>query len=264
MPSLLARRLSSEPQTADLPRLLGATPLPPWETTALPPVRGEVALLEGCAMSVLYPHVHEATERLLRRVGFETVRVPGCCGALHAHNGHLSHARDMALDVAAKARRPLIVNAAGCGSWLKEAVGPGVQDATEFLFDQGLGDALRSSTGFDGLTAVYQDACHLSHGQGVRSQPRALLQAVPGLTLAELSDPGLCCGSGGIYNILQPSRARRMLDAKWADIAATKAQVAVTGNPGCHGWIAQAAREDGGHIEVVHTLSLLEASFSGF
>jgi len=264
MPALFARSLSQERQVADLPRLPEPRTLPDFDESSLPPLQGQVALLEGCAMGVMYPDVHEATRRLLRRVGFETTLARGCCGALHAHNGRLDDARRMAKAVATDRGDVLVVNAAGCGSWLKEASPHTVQDVTEFLAAKGLAPLLERSQGFDGLAVVYQEACHLSHGQRVKTEPRALLAAVPGLTVFDLSDPGACCGSGGVYNVLQPTRAKKMLDAKWADIKATGARMVVTANPGCHGWIAQAAREDGGSIEVVHIASLLEASFTGF
>ncbi|MBS1713581.1 MAG: (Fe-S)-binding protein [Armatimonadetes bacterium] len=264
MPSLLARGLTKERQVADLPRLPERRVLPDVDETSLPLLQGQVALLEGCAMGVMYPDVHEATRRLLRRVGFQSTLARGCCGALHAHNGRLDDARRMAKAVMAEGDALLVVNAAGCGSWLKEASTRPVQDVTEFLAAKGLAPLLERSQGFGGLAVVYQDACHLSHGQRITMQPRALLAAVPGLRVLELAEPGACCGSGGVYNVLQPTRAKKMLDAKWADIKATGARLVVTANPGCHGWIAQAAREDGGGIEVVHIASLLEASFTGF
>ena len=234
----------------------------PLNEADLPPIRGTVSLLEGCLMGVAYADVHTATERLLRRIGFQTERVKGCCGALHAHNGKLKDGRRMA--GALNPRHTLVTNSAGCGSWLKETIaGATVFDASEFLFENGLTDVLRASSGLPGLVATYHDACHLAHGQGVRSQPRDLLRAIPGLNLVPLAESDVCCGSGGVYNLLQPGMAKKMLDRKWRNVVQSAATVVATGNPGCHAWIEQAARENGGQTTVVHTLSLFEASFSG-
>ncbi|HXH60422.1 MAG TPA: (Fe-S)-binding protein, partial [Fimbriimonadaceae bacterium] len=201
------------------------------------------------------------------RVGFAVRDVDaGCCGALHAHNGFLQEAHRMAtkLTDAMPDDLPIIVDAAGCGSHLKEFAKPSdrIFDATEFLLAKGLDEALRGSAGVS-ASATYHDACHLAHGQGVREQPRALLRAVPGLNLVEMEEPDMCCGSGGVYNLTQPGRARRLLERKWANIARTGVDFVVMGNPGCQTWIDQASREQGSKIKVVHTLEMLESSFSG-
>jgi glycolate oxidase iron-sulfur subunit len=112
-------------------------------------------------------------------------------------------------------------------------------------------------------SATYHDACHLAHSQKVRAQPRHLLQAIPGLELVALNEADMCCGSAGIYNLTQPQMARQLLERKWKNIEATGARLAILGNPGCHAWIAQAAKEHGGKIKVLHTAELLESSFSG-
>ena len=252
---------------ADLPRAQRPVEFP--EMTDLPPVRGEVYLLEGCAMRVLFPRVHQATRRLLRRIGFEVREVSqGCCGALHAHNGHLRVAASMATDLAKNMSRsiPVIVNSAGCGSTMKEyadtAFASRVKDVSEFLFENGLAEALANSVGVS-ATATYHDACHLAHGQRITSSPRKLLSAIPGLKLVDLNEADMCCGSAGIYNVLQPEMARKLVERKYANVAATGASIVATGNPGCHAWIAQAAREHGEKVRVLHTVELLEASFSG-
>jgi glycolate oxidase iron-sulfur subunit len=265
IPRMLSKLLSGEAPAADKPRVQ-PDDLLPLDESECPPIRGEVYLLEGCATRVLYPRVHAATRRLLRRVGY-TVRETsqGCCGALHAHSGFLDEANEMASRLASAMpdNLPIIVNSAGCGSWLKESSLPGrAVDATEFLLANGLVDALTRAPGL-GITATYHDACHLAHGQGVRSQPRELLAAIPKLKLVELNEADMCCGSAGIYNITQPHMAKTLLDRKWANVAVTKAAVVATGNPGCHAWIAQAAREHGESVQVLHTLELLEAAFSG-
>ena len=149
-------------------------------------------------------------------------------------------------------------------------VGKGLQqtakrtyDITEFLLANGLKECLLSSPGFPNLTLTYHDACHLAHGQKITSPPRELLAAIPGVTLTPLPESDLCCGSAGTYNIFQPQMARKLLDRKWSNIAGTDAHIAVMGNPGCQGWIQQAADEAGSPIRVMHTADVLEAAFSG-
>lgn len=113
------------------------------------------------------------------------------------------------------------------------------------------------------MRAVYHEACHLIHGQKVSSAPRKLLQSVPHLELTTLREADVCCGSGGVYNIFQPDMARRLLDRKWANIVAAEPDIVILGNPGCHAWISQAARQASSRIQVMHTVEVLEASFSG-
>lgn len=267
VPPILSRLLSDEPAEADQPTPQENTPYPALDERTLPPVKGEVYLLEGCVMRVLFPHVHQATRRLLRRVGFAVREVQqGCCGSLHLHVGLLDEAAQMGekLLTTFADDLPIIVNSAGCGSTLKEypkREGQGVFDASEFLFHHGLGDILQQTKGLD-LVATYHDACHLAHGQGIRSQPRALLVAIPKLRVVELNESDMCCGSAGVYNVLQPKMARTLLERKFANIERTGASVVVMGNPGCHAWIAQAAREHDSDVRVLHTLELLEEAFS--
>jgi len=333
LPSVLSKLLSGESAEADRPVAQKLEALPPLDEADMPPVRGEVYLLEGCVMRVLYPLVHEATRRLLRRVGFvvrETEQ--GCCGSLHLHAGYLDDARERATNLTATFRDglPIIVNSAGCGSTMKEyegligdaAFAAKVFDAAEFLHANGLVDALRGAPGLGGqdrraspaattspnnqpaehsgrhperraepcevrsegprikphkrqtarslnlspimrARVTYHDACHLAHGQGVRSQPRELLEAIPGIELVDLKEGDVCCGSAGIYNLTQPKMARELLERKWKNIETTGADIVALGNPGCHAWIGQAARERGGRVKVLHTIEILEAAFSG-
>lgn len=278
LPKLLSRLLAGERAEADKPRVQAMSAWPALRDAELPAVRGEVYLLEGCAMRVLFPRVHEATRRLLRRVGYRVRETDqGCCGALHAHNGYLDEARRLARDLAEAipGDLPIIVNSAGCGSTMKEYghLDPGqpaladvaarTTDLAEFLLEAGHGDVLAGSPGLAGVVATYHDACHLAHGQNVRQAPRDLLAAVPGLVLRPLPESDTCCGSAGIYNVTQPKLARALLDRKWGHVRSTGADIVVMGNPGCHAWIAQAAREQGGRTRVLHTAELLEASFSG-
>lgn len=275
VPGFVSRLLSGEPAQAQTPRPQDNSPWPPMDEFDLPKVRGEVVLLEGCVMRVLYPAVHEATRRLLRRVGFRVRRVEaGCCGAMHAHNGMLSEARELALKLKAALppELPIIVNAAGCGSTIRDyahldpelaEVAERSCDASVFLHRHGLADKLRNAPGIDTM-ATYHDACHLAHGQGVTQEPRRLLEAVPRLRIVALLEADTCCGSAGIYNLTQPTMARALLERKWQNIESTGAQIVVSGNPGCHAWIEQGSRERGGSVRVLHTLELLEAAFSGF
>jgi len=228
-------------------------------------------------MRVLYPRVHQATRRLLRRVGYTVKEVSqGCCGALHAHYGCLDDAKKMGSELMASmpGDLPIIVNSAGCGSTMKEYghlfdgenrsadFGKRTFDASEFLLVHGLLDALKSAKGL-AIKATYHDACHLAHGQRIAQQPRTLLGAIPNIELVPLFEADMCCGSAGIYNVTQPEMARKLVERKYDNIATTGASVVATGNPGCHSWIAQAAREHGKKIRVLHTLELLEAAFVG-
>ena len=273
VPGPLSRMLSGEAPEADKPVPQKSASFPPLDEAALPSIRGEVYLLEGCAMRVLYPRVHQATRRLLRRIGF-TVREAkqGCCGALHAHNGYLDEARKMgaALVDSFPGDLPVIVNSAGCGSTMKEygdllegtTFGARVFDASEFLFKNGLLEVLADAKGV-AEKVTYHDACHLSHGQRITQPPRALIQGIPGVTYVELPEAEMCCGSAGIYNVTQPKMARTLVERKMTNVAATGALLVATGNPGCHAWIAQAAREHGDTVRVLHTMELLEAAFTG-
>lgn len=263
MPAVMSWIVSGEAPEADLPRPAPKPSYPPLRE--LPPVRGEVYLLEGCAMRVLYPGVHLALRRLLRRVGFEVREAPGqgCCGSIYAHNGELSKATVLAQELSRKMPDdlPVIVDSAGCGSWMKEGPFAGKAfDASEFLLLEGLMEVL--AKGRLERTVTYHDACHLAHGQGIRSAPRELLAAIPGVRLVEMEEADTCCGSAGIYNVVQPKLARSLLEGKWANVAATGAEIVAMGNPGCHAWIAQAAREHEETVRVMHTLEVLESAMN--
>jgi len=226
---------------------------------------GRVGLLTGCVQRHLYPHVNRDTARLLSLAGFEVVipRGQGCCGALELHAGrpeaHAARAR--ALAPAFPADLDFIVtNAAGCGAAMKEyghripELAPfagRVRDVTEVL----AGADLR--LGPLDLTVTYHDACHLVHGQRVRHEPRQLLGRIPGLRLVELGDSELCCGSAGVYNLLEPEMARELLDEKLARIAETGARVVAAANPGCLLQIAWGCRERGLDVAIVHPVELL-------
>ena len=277
IPGALSKILSGTDAEAERPKPQRAGTLPLLIYSDLPPVVGHVYLLEGCAMRVLYPRVHEATRRLLRRIGYEVVETQqGCCGALHAHNGYIDNAKALATDLllAMSTEIPVVVNSAGCASTMKDyghlladtAGGPQMArrtfDASEFLFNNGLEEALKSAPGFK-ARVTYHDACHLAHGQKITQQPRRLIEAIPQMTYVPLPESDMCCGSAGVYNVLQPKMARTLLDRKYSNIATTQAHIVATGNPGCHSWIAQAARERGNVVRIMHTMELLEAAFIG-
>jgi glycolate oxidase iron-sulfur subunit len=226
---------------------------------------GRVGLLMGCVQRHLYPNVNRDTARLLSLTGFEVVipRAQGCCGALELHAGRLdAHAsRARALAAAFPADLDFIVtNAAGCGSAMKEyglrvpelaPFAARVRDVMELLAGAHL------ELGPLDLTVTYHDACHLVHGQRMRHEPRQLLSRIPGLRLVELGDSELCCGSAGVYNLLEPGMARELLDRKLARIAETGARVVAAANPGCLLQIAWGCRERGLDVALVHPVELL-------
>jgi len=226
------------------------------------------ALFAGCIMRAAYGETDRATVRLLERAGATVASPPGqaCCGALHAHAGDAEGARALArTNVAAfgAGDAPIVVNAAGCGAQLK-AYGHVLQDDPAWAVRarafaarvRDLSEAVPASVATRPaarpLRVVYQDACHLAHGQRVRAQPRALLAAVPGVTLVPIADPDRCCGSGGIYNLTHPGVAGELASAKAAAILAAHPDVVVSANPGCLLQVAAALRASGSQIPVVH------------
>lgn len=264
VPAFVSKMISGESAEANLPRSQQGSHWGPLDEAALPAIKGEVALLEGCVMRVLFPRVHEATKRLLRRVGYHVSDMDlGCCGSLYAHSGYLSESEKLVEQFDSRAGdMTVIANSAGCGSHLKDNSRAKVFDISEFLMSEGMAKLLAQTAGMN-RTVTYHDACHLSHGQKITSQPRQLIKSIPGIKFTELEEADRCCGSAGIYNIVQPKMARRILDRKWGHIEKTDAEILVMGNPGCHAWIQQAASEHGGRVAVLHTAELLESAFSG-
>ncbi|MGH7334538.1 MAG: (Fe-S)-binding protein [Candidatus Rokuibacteriota bacterium] len=230
--------------------------------------RGRVGLLTGCVQRHLFASVHRDTVTLLALAGYDVLVPPGqgCCGALELHAGRVEayHERAEALAAAFPDDLDFIVtSAAGCGATMREyghawpaslAVGrlaDRTRDVTEVLADADL------PLGVLEVTVTYHDACHLAHGQRVRTQPRALLARIPGLSLVELEDSDLCCGSAGVYNLLEPDMAGRLLAMKLERIAATGARIVAAGNPGCAMQIGKGARRRGLDLEVRHPVELL-------
>lgn len=227
--------------------------------------RGRVGLLTGCVQRHLYPGVNRDTARLLSLAGYDVVIPPGqgCCGALELHAGRIEALRARARALAAAFPDDLdfvVTNAAGCGStmkeyghWVPEAswLATRARDVVEVLMDSEL------PLGPLPLTVTYHDACHLAHGQRVRGEPRALLRRIPELRLVELAESDLCCGSAGVYNLLEPALAGKLLALKVQRIAESGARVVATGNPGCLLQIAQGCRARGLDVELVHPVELL-------
>jgi glycolate oxidase iron-sulfur subunit len=240
-------------------------------------VRGSVALLTGCVMEGLFAHTNRATERTLRVNGYRLVGADGqrCCGALHAHAGDLETARRLArANVAAFERSGadlIAVNAAGCGAMVKEyahllrddaewadraaAIGAKARDVSELLAAAGpvAGAPLP-------LTVTYDAPCHLQHALRVVAPPLAVL-AASGVTLVPLADADQCCGSAGIYNLIEPDVSNAVLEPKLSRIADTEAPWVATGNPGCLMQIGAGLRQSGSATRAVHPVDLLDASY---
>lgn len=253
--------------------LPNSEPLP-----GLYPARGErrarVALLAGCVQQVLNPEINWATLHVLAANGVETV-IPvgqGCCGALGMHTGQAQQARQLArhnLAVFPKDVDAIIVNAAGCGSGIKEygllfagepdealarSFAERAQDVSEFLVALGLRPLQPLP---EPLRVAYHDACHLAHAQGIRAAPRTLLRQIPNLTLLEIPESDLCCGSAGTYNIEQPAIAHQLGQRKAQNILSTAPDAVVMGNIGCMVQIERKFAAAGHAIPVYHTIQLL-------
>ncbi len=244
--------------------------------------RRRVALLGGCIANVSFARLNEATVRVLRRNGCE-VTVPGgqtCCGALHVHSGLREQARVLArrnIDaVLGGGYDAIITNAAGCGSTLKEygellehdpaydararEFASLLKDINEFLASL----PLDTRMGRLGATVTYQDSCHLAHGQKVRSAPRTLLRAIPGLSFVEMPLSDLCCGSAGIYNVVQPDMAAALLEKKMAHANSTRASVIATANPGCMLQLRAGVARHGTGQRVLHVVELLDQAYQAY
>ncbi|GAA4229392.1 heterodisulfide reductase-related iron-sulfur binding cluster [Actinomadura meridiana] len=271
-PSLAAMERLAPPLSKTVPKL-------PERVAARGERRATVGMLTGCVQAEFFPGVNAATARVLAMEGCDVVipRGQGCCGALSLHSGREDEAR-------AFARRTIetfesvdviVVNSAGCGSAMKEfrtlladdptwagradALSAKTRDFAEFLTELGP----RAERAPLPVTVAYHDACHLAHAQGVRAQPRALLAAIPELTVREIAESDICCGSAGTYNLFQPEAAEDLGDRKAVNVDATQAELLVAANPGCSMQIATALRRRGVEIAVAHTAQVLDASLRG-
>ncbi len=243
--------------------------------------RGRAGLLTGCVQRFFFPQVNSATARVLSENGYEVVvpRDQDCCGSLLVHEGERERGKELARKTIDSFERAgvdvVVVNAAGCGSVMKEywellhtdpayarraeAFSKKVRDVAQLLAQVPLNGRLRPLK----RTVTYHDSCHLAHGQRVRQEPRTILKAIPGLQFVELKESDFCCGSAGVYNLLHPDLARQFLDRKIERIRETGAEVVVSGNPGCSLQIEKGLKERGLDIRVVHPVELLEWSYRG-
>lgn len=258
-----------------------------WSAQLIPPVlpargrrRHRVALLAGCAQDLIFSEVNRDTAEVLAANGCEVITPPRqhCCGSLHAHNGELALARELARRQLAQfppeEYDAIISNAGGCGSHLRhysrllgdEAQWAArarewdrkVQDIHEWLVRVGW----RAPAGPQPrLRVAYHESCHLAHGQKIVTQPRALLRSIPGLQWVELPESNWCCGSAGIYNVIQPEMARQLLERKLAHLRRLEVEVVATGNPGCLLQLMNGARAAGMNLRVVHPVTLLAEAY---
>jgi len=243
--------------------------------------RYRVALLTGCVQSVFFSRTNEATARVLAKNGCEVI-VPqnqSCCGALSVHSGRLSEGREFAkqtikafeeLDIDA-----IVINSAGCGSTMKdyreilkddpqyseraEELSEKTKDIMEFLADIGLQGELKDLN----IKVTYQDACHIGHAQRIKEQPRQVLKEIPGLELVEMPEADLCCGSAGIYNLVQPEMSQNLLDRKMVNVKRNNVDYLVAGNPGCLLQIQKGIKNNSLNIKTAHPVELLDWSYRG-
>jgi glycolate oxidase iron-sulfur subunit len=276
--NLLPKKLSA---TEALMPALAPAEIIPEVTPALGPKRLRVGLLLGCVQREFLPQVNAATVRVLAAEGCEVVAPAAqpCCGALMVHAGEENAALVLArktIDVFESANvEAIVTNAAGCGSNVKEygyllrddptyadrakAFAAKCKDITEVLTElppRAPRNPLR-------MRVAFHDSCHLQHAQGIRSQPRQLLSAIPGLELAEIPESAVCCGSAGIYNLVQPDAAAALGDRKAELIIPLGADVVATGNPGCLLQLQSSLARQGHPTPVVHTIQLLDAAIRG-
>ncbi len=278
---VLGAALRLAPPGVSAAAVLGSRPLPE-RVPALGTRRAVVGMLTGCVQSVFFPRVNAATARVLAAEGCDVIipRGQGCCGALSLHSGREDEAAAFARRTIARFEQAgvdaVVVNSAGCGSAMKEyerllggadagwaeraaEMSGKVRDLAEFLAE--IGPVARRHP--LPVTAAYHDACHLAHAQGITREPRELLRAIPGLNLVEIPDAGTCCGSAGVYNLLQPEAASELGDRKAESVLATGAPLLISANPGCSLQIASALARRGQDIAVAHTAEVLDASIRG-
>jgi glycolate oxidase iron-sulfur subunit len=275
---LLPKRLQT--MEALLPKLTPQEAVPEV-TPAVGTRRGRVGLLLGCVQREFFSQVNAATARVLAAEGCEVVapQAQTCCGALLVHAGEEAAAIELAkktIDVFEQADvETVATNAAGCGSSMKE-YGHLLRDDPQYAerarkFSAKCKDISEVLTNLEPrskrhplkLRVAFHDSCHLQHAQGVRSQPRVLLSGIPDLELAEIPESAICCGSAGIYNLVQPEAAKSLGDRKAELVSQLKVDVVATGNPGCILQLQSALARQHRKIPVVHTIQILDASFRG-
>jgi len=271
-------RLTALARLAPPARARPAAPLP-VHTPASGPRRGRVALLQGCVQRVFFQDVNRATASVLAAEGYEVVAPPEprCCGALHLHAGEEEEAKTLArlAIVALEDADVIAVNAAGCGSAMKDyglllgddpawrgrarAFSDRVRDVSEVL----AGSEPAAARHPVPLRVAYHDACHLAHAQRIREEPRAALRSIPGLEIVEPREWEICCGSAGLYNVLQPDAAAALGRRKAENLLETGAEAIVAANPGCALQITTHLKAMGPELPVYHPMELLWASIRG-
>lgn len=279
--ALVSSRLAQmEALLPPVPSRTARRPLPEV-TPAVGEGMGRVGFLAGCVQRFLFPGINRATVRVLTAAGYEVVtpQEQGCCGALHLHAGDVGAARGLArsmIEVFERARvSTVVVNAAGCGAAMKEyahlfqddpawrqraeTFSAGVRDVSEVLAGRSWNGTLRPVP----LTVTYHEACHLAHAQGIRKEPRSVLRQIPGLTLVELPESDLCCGSAGMYNLLQTEMASQILRRKVERIRETGASHVAIGNIGCLLQITLGLRQAKVPVRAVHPVELLDWALHG-
>jgi glycolate oxidase iron-sulfur subunit len=251
-----------------------------WAATG--PRKATAFMHAGCIMHVAFAHVNDATVRVLQKAGCDVIApaAQGCCGAITIHAGEMERGRALAkVNIAAfeaSGADVYVINAAGCGSALKEygqllaadphwaeraeAFSSRVRDIAEFLDEIGI----LLELGPLPAIATYQEPCHLAHAQRLSAAPRRLLAKIPGLQLREMAESTLCCGSAGIYNVTQPDMAGRLGARKVARINEVAPHIVVTANPGCALQLENGLRKAGSQIAVRHIVELLDASYASF
>jgi glycolate oxidase iron-sulfur subunit len=259
--ALMLRRLPAPGPLAPLKRIAPPWAAPQWPPEHLPGEGPKVALMAGCVASVVLGDVNVATARVLHAEGYD-VHVPraqACCGALHAHAGRLEDglAKAKALAHALDGYDYVVTNAAGCGSHLKDHGVPNVVDVSELL------TMPRAERHPLPLRVAFQDSCHLRHAQRVAAEPRSMLDAIPGLERLEPAEQDICCGSAGIYNIVQARAAAELGDRKATHVLATEPDAYAAGNPGCLVQVTAALRRAGRPTPAFHPVELVDASIRG-
>jgi glycolate oxidase iron-sulfur subunit len=260
---------------------------PEFSADLIPPVlqpqcqrRYRVALLTGCAQDLIFSDVNRDTAEVLVRNGCEVITPPEqfCCGSLHAHNGEWELAQRLARQqidqFPPEEFDAIITNAGGCGSHLKHYRSLLAHDVKyrerARIWDQKVKD-IHEWLATIGITppnaqlpkqvVTYHESCHLAHGQKITAAPRQVLCSIPGLRLIELPESNWCCGSAGIYNLIQPAMANALLDRKLNHIKGTGAEVVATGNPGCLLQLINGAKARGIQLRVVHPVTLLAEAY---
>ena len=250
--------------------------------SAQQPAKATAFLHAGCVMQVAFADWNDATVRVLQRAGCDVIapEAQGCCGAIAIHAGDMARGRELAKrNIAAfeaSGAQTYVVNAAGCGSSLKEyghlfagdarwakraeAFSAAVRDVTEYLDAIGIAPEL----GTIDKVVTYQEPCHLVHAQRVSAAPRRLLAQIPGLQLREMAESSLCCGSAGVYNVTQPEMAGRLQRRKVENALAVDPQIIATANPGCALQLANGLRASGRSVSVRHVVQLLDDAYAAY